>query len=594
MHSWKKEALLPDKRWRKVLYALLFAGILLAAVMYLRVTVNAPLGGDDCYNNPSGYYTFMQKGVWQLFAEDAQRLLQLLQPVGGRQFGAPVMPTALSYWARQDVQTYRMYIIGVTCLTMALFAWLLRRVSDSRGFGGACLALIPLTICLWCDYQLNGMYSYSALPQTTLLMGALSAHCTVSWAKSRRWPWAVAAALTTYWACSVYELGYVYFFMTALLALSLHRKFRGWFVTLIPAAVGEGLSLFMYLISRTSGVGYSGVQMAQSGTENRFFITWLQQMSGGFPMNELLAAGVQVEQYTKGDFLWAFVLALPVGVCLFLMRRQFTLRQYLCWFGCGAVLLAIPAALIAVTSKYQTCGWITWESAYIPAVVESFGVALMMLCVMTALLQWLRQRQQGQILCGAFAVILVLGLTVMGATQRAATRERYPADSNDSYNRLWRSIESGLVDRVDEDDLILCTYDVWGGDSGAESAFFSRYAGRPLNAVHLGSWERAGKQPQPDYYTGLYGGYGGYDTVWCGTVLDENARLLSDVVVYVDNTLIPQTGVVKYYVDNGEGEVLREVPLSELEHSETDAYNGYFVQIPDDNVVSPKIMIWAQ
>ena len=76
-------------------------------------------------------------------------------------------------------------------------------------------------------------------------------------------------------------------------------------------------------------------------------------------------------------------------------------------------------------------------------------------------------------------------------------------------------------------------------------------------------------------------------------MLDENVRLLGDVTVYVDNTLIPPTGVVKYYVDNGEGETLVEIPVSELEHSETDVYNGYFITLPDENIVIPKIMIWA-
>ena len=61
MPNWKKGALQPGKRWGKVLYALLFVGILFAAVMYLRVTVNAPLGGDDCCNNPSGAATCWTK-----------------------------------------------------------------------------------------------------------------------------------------------------------------------------------------------------------------------------------------------------------------------------------------------------------------------------------------------------------------------------------------------------------------------------------------------------------------------------------------------------------------------------------------------------
>ena len=44
-----------------------------ASVMYLRVTVNAPLGGDDCINNPSGYYDFMQRNTWALIMEDLRQ-----------------------------------------------------------------------------------------------------------------------------------------------------------------------------------------------------------------------------------------------------------------------------------------------------------------------------------------------------------------------------------------------------------------------------------------------------------------------------------------------------------------------------------------
>lgn len=582
-------------KWGVRLFCLMLAALTVgAAVMFLRVTVNAPLGGDDCANNPSGYLIFMQEGVWKLLLADIRKTVDILSLRSSRFFGMSVIPTALAYWARGTVQTYRMYIIAVTCLTMLLFAWLLYRVSGSRGFGLAALSLVPLTICLWNDYQLNGMYSYNALPQTTLLVGALTGHCTVSWARSRRWYWAVAAAMTTFWACTVYELGYVYIFMTAFFVMTIHDHFRDCVVTLLPPAVGEAVALAGYLVSLSRGEIYAGVQLAEAGEENRFLETWLQQMSGGFPLNELLAAGVQVEEYTKGDWLWAFVLATLVGLALWLVGTKFSLKQLVCFFAGGGVLLTMPAALIAVSSKYQTCGWVTWERAYIPAVVESFGVALMILTLLAALFQWLRSLPSGKWLCLALTAVVVAALTWMGVFQRAATRERYPVGCNATYERLWRSIESGLADQASEDDLILCTYDVWGGDTGAESAFFSRYAGRPLQAVYVGTWEQAGRAPQPNYYMGLYCGYGGYDVLWFGAVENVEARLVSDVRVYVDNNIVPQTGVVKYYVDSGEGEILREIPLSKLDHSDSDAYNGYFIHLEDDHIVAPKIMIWAQ
>lgn len=581
-------------KWVVRLFCLMLAALTIsAAVMFLRVTVNAPLGGDDCAKNPSSYITFTQEGVWNLILADLRDIGDILSMRGSRLFGMPVVPTALAYWARGTIQTYRMYIIAVTCLTMLLFAWLLYRVSGSRSFGLAVLALVPLTICLWNDYQLNGMYSYSALPQTTLLVGALAGHCTVSWAKSRRWYWAAAAALTTFWVCTVYELGYVYIFMTAFFVLSIHERFRDCVVTLLAPAAGEATAFLGYLFSLSHGEVYSGVKLAEAGDENRFLETWLQQMSGGFPFNEILAAGVHVEEYTKGDWLWAFVLAATAGLAIWLVSTKFSLKQLVCFFAGGSVLLAMPAALIAASSKYQTCGWVTWERAYIPAVVESFGVALMVLTLLAALFQWLRSLPSGKWLRLALMAVVVAAFTLMGAFQRAATRERYPVDCNDSYNRLWRSIESGLANQASEDDLILCTYDVWGGNNGAESAFFSRYAGHPLQAMYVGTWERAGKVPQPDYYLGLYGGYGGYDVLWFGTVKDAEARLVCDVRLYVDNNVVPQTGVVKYYVDSGEGEILRQIPLSELDQSESDAYNGYFVCLEDDNIVAPKIMIWA-
>lgn len=62
----------------------------------------------------------------------------------------------------------------------------------------------------------------------------------------------------------------------------------------------------------------------------------------------------------------------------------------------------------------------------------------------------------------------------------------------------------------------------------------------------------------------------------------------------VDSNIVPQIGVVKYYVNSGESKAFQEISLPELDHCGSEAYNGYFIHLEDDYIVAPQVMIWAQ
>lgn len=59
------------------------------------------------------------------------------------------------------------------------------------------------------------------------------------------------------------------------------------------------------------------------------------------------------------------------------------------------------------------------------------------------------------------------------------------AENLAAYQFFVRTIEAGLADDVQSDDLILCNENVWDSNAEAESAFFSRFTGRALHAQVL-------------------------------------------------------------------------------------------------------------
>lgn len=85
----------------------------------------------------------------------------------------------------------------------------------------------------------------------------------------------------------------------------------------------------------------------------------------------------------------------------------------------------------------------------------------------------------------ALTAALAAGLCLNGGYLRGVVRTHH-AENLAAYQFFVRTIEAGLADAVQSDDLILCNENVWDSNAEAESAFFSRFTGRALHAQVAG------------------------------------------------------------------------------------------------------------
>lgn len=171
----------------------------------------------------------------------------------------------------------------------------------------------------------------------------------------------------------------------------------------------------------------------------------------------------------------------------------------------------------------------------------------------------------------------------------------HPADEAYNYELVAAAIKADIAAPAGNQVPLVCDFDFWGQDAGGPKGFFWYQAEREVNAWLLSQWENEPhKKADTVYRMGLYGGYGGYATVWFGRAEDETLTTLADVRVFVDASRIPNTAVLKYYRRAADGsEAVTQIPLADLPHSEETENGSYLVDLPGNAIVVPKVMIWA-
>ena len=543
-----------------------------AGVLYLSVTRLLPPGGDDCVNNPRNFYEITHQPLLETLSRELDKYIEAFTLQAGRFFPCYLPSVLPLHLACATVDSYRLYIIVYSLVLAAVMGAVTVQLTGSRWIGLACFALMPLMFCLWSQYATNGMYCYSALPQAALLAAALSALCMVAWSRTRHLRWAVLSALFMLISCATYEIGYTFLVPIGLLALMLHDRFPEAVKTGLPALSGECTALVFYVGNSLNGGavggGYDGV--SPSLEPAKVLHTWVCQMSAGFPLNALWLGGAEKGTQTVGDILWPLVLGIVAA---------------------GASILALPALLIALSEKYQAETWVNWESGYIPAVAESFGVGLMLLAVLLAVFQALR-RYRRPVRAGT-AVLLAVLLTVCGMYQRSATRTRY-AGLRDPYDLMTESLQAGLLDQVPDNAVLLSGMNVWGGNHRAEEIVVLLNTGRNLDTYFKANWtpDLTGSD-RPVYLYEICCDYGGYDLIWSGRAQDTTLQRLDSLKVYVDGNAVPDGAVLRYRTMDDAGSVTECADrLQDLPQSGRTDDNGYFVCVEDEDIVAGKITIW--
>ena len=157
---------------RRAALAVLYLAVFAAAVMYLRVTISVPAEGDDKLTLNGWLYDMGRMSFWQYALQDLKERLSffLLKQVRFFPFHYPNAVALLFY---RTLASYRLYIIAMTGAAAFLVSRVAAKLSRSNalalGAFGLALAAAPIFN--------EGMYSYYAVPQRTLLWAAASWLC---------------------------------------------------------------------------------------------------------------------------------------------------------------------------------------------------------------------------------------------------------------------------------------------------------------------------------------------------------------------------------------------------------------------------------
>lgn len=573
---------------------------------YLSITTCAPLGGDDEIINLQNYYFATHHSFREVLAANWKEILpQFLLQVGRfRPFSSPPVIGWTSYFLG-DLVGYRLYILAWTYADIALAAGLTGKATRSKAVGALCFCLLPMMFSLWQDSTGNSLYSYGALVQSTLLPVLLAGLCMLRWQDTHHKRWAVLAAYCSFHACATFEIGFVYIVPLFGITWLYTGKVRPALRLSVPILVGEGVTLAFNVgarvvnMLRAAGV-LAGEAADLGGISPNFDLpailrTWVMQMSAAFPLNAMIAGKVRPGDIKASDIICGLVLAAAVIAVLAAMRHLPQRKENLLLFLTGLAMLSAPALLIAVSPKYQQAGNVDWRHGYIPQTVESFGVGIMAVALLIALLRWTRGKTWWPRWRVALSLVLAMGMAGSVVWQRAATRSAYDGGGRD-YTVFGEAVAAGIAELAGTQDPVVCDYMIWGGNLTAQKAFFQRYADTDTNAHALQVWRSEDhSQEETVYRLGIGRGQNKrYDIAWFALGVDEALETVIDVTIYLPERA-DDNGMLHYTTRAADGtETEYTVPAQDLYAGDADGGGQWLQLSAQDPIVGDSIRLTAE
>ncbi len=578
---------------------------LVAGWWYLSITTCAPLGGDDEIINLQNYYYATHHAFWEVLVANWKEILPQFLLQGGRfrPFSSPPVIGWTSYFLG-DLVGYRLYILAWTYADILLASWLVGKAARNAKVGALCFCLLPMMFSLWQDSTGNSMYSYGALVQSTLLPVLLAGLCVLRWQETGHKRWAVLGAYCAFHACATFEIGFVYIVPLFGLAWMYTGKLRPALRLSVPVLAGEAVALaFNFGARAVNALRAAGLLAGDvadlGGISPNFDLvailrTWIMQMSAGFPLNAMIAGKMRPGQIEWSDVVCGVLLAAAVIAVLAVLQHLPDRKENLLLFLSGLAMLSAPALMIAVSPKYQKAGNVDWRHGYIPQTVESFGVGLMAVAVLIALLRWARSKGWWPRWRVAVSVVLAVGMAGSVVWQRAATRSAYGGGGRE-YTVFGEAVEAGIAEPAGTQDPVVCDYMIWGGNLTAQKAFFQRYADTDTNAHALQVWRSEEHEEDTVYRLGISRGEDTrYDAAWFALGADKALETVTDVTVYLPERADKQA-VVHYTTRAADGtETEYSIPAQDLYTGDT-GYGGQWLQLDaEDPIVGDSISLTAQ
>jgi len=439
------------------------AGSAVVVLLYLTLSPYLTNGfcGDDSINSSiAGVSAQTGQSIWSI----ARTISLQWVKNEGRFFPLGWIIGYHSYYFFQDVEYFRLYQVTLTVLHMGLFAWLVFELAGNLRF--ACFAGLIAPLFFQIRQYHDPIGAYGGLCQYMGSIFAGSGLLVVKYYRTHRtWQLALASA--------VYAAGLLMYELT-LIALPLL-----WFVLPPTASVKRKLSVLwpfllltgLYLVTAlwlrhaAGGSHYPGTMVSLDW--NKWLVTFGRQLFAAVPFSYWMAIWHQqmdVETIVRRTFgSWSGWLVF--GGNLVLLRallptraafhpQGFRLRGGTQLTGVGLVLLICPAAMIAVSKKYQD--QLVWGVGYLPVYVSYFGLALLValgLYWLYAHLTLLPNRSRRPLLISL--AIIASCLIAGNRTINSAVADRMNIEFKNSRDLMEAAAQAGLFAEMANGDALL-------------------------------------------------------------------------------------------------------------------------------------------
>jgi hypothetical protein len=357
-----------------------------------------------------------------------------------------------------------LYRLGILCLVLAnagLFSLLVRKLTGSGGL--AILGFLLAPALFQVRYFHDPIMSYAGLLQAVTFFTFLSLIALLSWLTDRR-PYQLALSLAAYGASLLtYEIGLPFFLLHALLIWGFPRtrSFREVVRMAWPfAAMAAGCALVPVLFRLSGNVALSGNASAGAWTPHLQFGAVLTALSkqtlGALPLSYYASRAVGTRLGLTNGFLLGtpaqYLALFPAAVVSLIALAGLVTHVAIRWAASsssdshmtpaaspslvlllGAGLWILPGALISLSPVRQA--ELYWGVSYLPVYVSYFGVALVVLGVVQAILRRWPQRTH--------ALIVVLTLCIGGL---AALWYGNATTATEVLDREWHYPRSAITD----------------------------------------------------------------------------------------------------------------------------------------------------
>lgn len=358
-----------------------FAAAILLCLTFSPYFMNGFWGDDSINSTIAGASARSGLSIWKI----AHIISSHWMTVEGRFFPLGWMIGYHSFSVFQQVEYFRLYQTILTVLHVGLFAWLVFELSGNRRLAWLVMVGLPILFQVR-DYH-DPIGAYGGLCQYVGIILTGSALLLVKYCRTNRgWQLALASLL---YGCGLlmYELTLVTLPLLCLIVpprASIRRRVS----VLWPFLLLTGLYLLttLWLRHAAGGGQYAGTTPALDW--RKWATAFGRQLFAAVPFSYWISVWhehLDLEALLRRTFgTWNGWLLITSG--LFLVRSivprttllhagAFQLHRSGQLFAVSLVLLVAPAAMIALSKKYQD--QLVWGIGYIPVYISYFGLALL-------------------------------------------------------------------------------------------------------------------------------------------------------------------------------------------------------------------------